>query len=141
MEAIYTQEKIKIILIYGECTQHVVNAVALYAERFPDSPRSRRSFYRVHNQFLEEESVMKRKRVHRNTVTEADNEIAVIAAVNADNNISFRKIKNNSGTSQSSVLRMLKRHKYHLYCISLHQELHSYDFQNRVIFCQLLFYK
>jgi len=38
--------------------------------------------------------------------------------------------------SQKSVLRILKRNKYHPYHVSLHQELHGVDFQNRVVFCE-----
>ncbi|EFN66312.1 hypothetical protein EAG_00126, partial [Camponotus floridanus] len=38
--------------------------------------------------------------------------------------------------SKRSVLRILRRHKFHPYHLSLHQELHGMDFVNRVRFCQ-----
>lgn len=130
------EEKIEMILIYGQCARNVDEAVRLYAERFPFNVRSRASFYRVVTQFLQEGSVCKRKSARRNLVTTTDNEIAVLAAVNVDPHISTRQIERDSGISRRSVSRILKRYKYHPYHVSLHQELHGADFRNRVIFCQ-----
>ena len=132
MAAIPLQEKIEMILIYGECARKIDNAVILYEERFPDNARSRASFYRVVNRFITEGSVQEKKRVGENTATGLDNEVAVIAAVNVNPHVSTREISHDSGISQSSVSRILRRHKYHPFHISLHQQLHGDDFQNRV---------
>ena len=50
--------------------------------------------------------------------------------------VSTREIVRDSGLSLTSVWRILKRHKYHPYHVSLHEDLHGADFQNRVTFCQ-----
>lgn len=136
MEYLTLQEKIEMILIYGESGRNVDVAVALYAQRFPDSVRSRASFFRVVKQFKTEGSVQNKKRKRRATVTEENNEITVLAAVAHNPHVSTREIAINAGLSQPSVRRILKRHKYHPYHISMHQELHGEDFHNRVTFCQ-----
>nr|WP_253308897.1 DUF4817 domain-containing protein [Rickettsia endosymbiont of Ceutorhynchus assimilis] len=136
MEYLSIAAKVEIILIYGECQRSVVNAVALYAERFPDrNAISRASFYRVVKEFKENGSVQPKKRRRRATTTGENNEVAVLAAVAVNPCISSRRIANDSGISKTSILRILKRHKFHPY-ISLHQELHGDDFANRVTFCQ-----
>ncbi|KAJ8914892.1 hypothetical protein NQ315_016044 [Exocentrus adspersus] len=51
-------EKIEMVLLYGECRRSVIDAVALYAERFPDrNAISRASFYRVVKEFTENGTV------------------------------------------------------------------------------------
>ncbi|KAJ8914489.1 hypothetical protein NQ315_002761 [Exocentrus adspersus] len=130
-------EKIEMVLLYGECRRSVIDAVALYAERFPDrNAISRASFYRVVKEFTENGTVQPKKRTRRVTVTGENNEIAVLAAVAVNPHASSRRIARDSGISKTSILRILQRHKFHPYHISLHQELHGDDFENRVIFCQ-----
>lgn len=53
-----------------------------------------------------------------------------------DSHVSTRQLSRDSGMSQSSVCNVLKRNKYHPFHISLHQDLHGDNFQNRVRFCQ-----
>lgn len=50
--------------------------------------------------------------------------------------VSSLKLSQDSGIPKTSILRILKRHKFHPYHISLHQELHGNDFENRVLFCE-----
>lgn len=130
-------EKIEMIFIYGECGRNVDAAVRLYAARFPEkNTPSRRSFYRTVNDFKENGSVQPKKRKRRITATSEHNEIAVLSAVAYNPHVSSRAISRGSGISQTSVIQILKRYKFHPYHISLHQELHGDDFQNRVVFCQ-----
>ena len=58
MEAISVQENKVIILIYGECTRNVNDAVAVYADRFPYKQRFKSSFYRVVKQFFEDATLV-----------------------------------------------------------------------------------
>ncbi|CAH0553446.1 unnamed protein product [Brassicogethes aeneus] len=122
MEYLAVQEKIEIVLIYGEAARNVDVAVGLYAERFPDGPRSRATIYRVVKQFTTEGS-------------EENNQNAVLASVAYNPHVSTRAISRDSGIALTSVWRILKRQKFHPYHISLHQELHGDDFNNRVAFC------
>ena len=136
MEAITLDKKIEMVFIYGESGRSIDNAVALYAQRFPDQKRSRASFYRVIQQFSTEGSVKPKKRNRQNMVACENNEIAVLAAVAHDPHISTRQISRESGISQTTVCKILHRNKYHPFHVSLHQELAGDDFQKRVTFCQ-----
>ncbi|XP_025161978.1 uncharacterized protein LOC112590248 [Harpegnathos saltator] len=81
MNSATVEEKIEMILIYGECRRNVDDAVALYAKRFPDNVRSRSFFYKVVTAFISDGSVQTKKRKRRTTVTGEVNEIAMLAAV------------------------------------------------------------
>lgn len=135
MSYLSLEEKIEIILIYGESARNLDNAVTLYAERFPDKPRSRATIHRVVNQFTTEGSVKPKKRTCRATVTGENNQIAVLAAINYNPRVSIREISHQLGISHTSVWKILKRHNYHPYHFSMHQELHGDDFNNRMVFC------
>ncbi|KZC13210.1 hypothetical protein WN55_05887 [Dufourea novaeangliae] len=50
-------------------------------------------------------------------------------------NANTRQLTRENGISQRSVLRILHLNKFHAFHVSLHQELHGNDFQNRVNFC------
>jgi hypothetical protein len=136
MEYLTVQEKIEMVLVYGEAGRSLDNAVNLYASRFPDRIRSRASFYRTIKQFTADGSVRPKKRTRPATVTEENNEIGVLAAVAYNPHVSTREIASESGLSQTSVCKILNRHKYHPFHMSLHQDLHGVDFENRVTFCQ-----
>lgn len=131
-----TEEKIEMILIYGESGRNITNAITLYAERFPARIPSRAAFYRILKEFTTSGSVKAKKRTRRRTVTAENNEIAVLAAVAANPHISSRDVAHASGISRTSVRRILRRHKFHPYHMSMHQELHGDDFHNRLVFCQ-----
>ncbi|XP_033229668.1 uncharacterized protein LOC117181213 [Belonocnema kinseyi] len=136
MEHLSVQEKIDMILSYGENGKNVEHAVTLYVQRFPDSVRSLASFYQVLSKFTTNGSVQAKKRNSPKTFTGVNNEIAVLATVANDPHVSIRHLSRDSGTSQSSVLRVLKRNKYHLFHLSQHDELQGNDFQNRMTFYQ-----
>lgn len=136
MEILSQQQKIEMILIYGESGRNINDALTLYAQRFPESVPSRASFYRVVRNFITDGSVQPKKRKRQVTVTGVDKEIAILAAVTHDPHVSTRQLSRDSGMSLSSVWKVLKRNNYHPYHISLHQELHGNDFENRVTFCQ-----
>lgn len=60
----------------------------------------------------------------------------VLAAAAHNPNVSSRQIARETRLSKTSILRIFKKHKYHPYHVSLHQELHGDDFRNRVEFCR-----
>ncbi|KAL1493646.1 hypothetical protein ABEB36_009345 [Hypothenemus hampei] len=109
------------VLVYGEAGRHLDNAVNLYAQRFPERPRSRTSFYRVIQKFRNEGTVNQKKRIRPATVCGENNQIAVLGTVAINPQVSPREISRLSGISHMSVWRMLKNHKFHPYHISLHQ--------------------
>ena len=56
------QEKIEMVLIYGESGRNLADAVNIYNQRFPDRVRSRTSFFRTIKQFTAEGSVKPKKK-------------------------------------------------------------------------------
>lgn len=125
------------VLVYGECRRNVNNALQVYAERYPDRRTpSRRSFYRVVTHFVQDGSVQPRQRRRQRSATSEENDTAVLAAVAFNPHVSSRNIARESGISQTSVMRILHRQKFHPYHVSLHQELHGNDFARRVQFCE-----
>ncbi|KZC06173.1 hypothetical protein WN55_07346 [Dufourea novaeangliae] len=107
------------VFVYEERRQIVRNAVRLYAERFPERVTpSRSAFTHVIKSFQETGRV--------------DNKIR--RTVTQNPHASTRQLARESGISQRSVLRILHLNKFHAFHVSLHQELHGNDFQNRVNF-------
>ncbi|EFN69005.1 hypothetical protein EAG_00414, partial [Camponotus floridanus] len=97
---------------------------------------SRRTFKNLFKQFRNTGNVQSHKRVRTKPQTSEAGEIAVLTSVAVNPHISSRNISRITGISQSSVLRVLHRHKFHPYHVSLHQELHGEDFRNRMEFCE-----
>ncbi|KAK2578394.1 hypothetical protein KPH14_012645 [Odynerus spinipes] len=131
------EDKIDMIFVYGESRQCLREAVRLYKDRFPNRNCPSVSVY--HNlikKFREIGSVDDKKQTKVKSVTNETTKINVLAAVNENPNTSTRQIARGSGISQSSVVRKLQAEKFHPFHLSLHQELHGTDFENRVNFCQ-----
>lgn len=130
------EEKVEIILIYGEAGRNIAQAIRLYAQRHPNRRvPSRHSFDFTVNQFITNGTVQVPKRTRPKTTTHQENEINIIAAVTHNPHISTRELERDSGISRTSILRILKVQKFHPYHIHLNQELHGDDFQNRMAFC------
>ncbi|KZC06777.1 hypothetical protein WN55_07550 [Dufourea novaeangliae] len=125
------------LLIYGQCQHNSVRARDLYAERYPQrSHPTRRTFKYLYDKLRTTGSLTHRKNSRQKQVTNEETEIGILATVVRDPCVSSRKITRESGVSQRSVIRVLRRHKYHPYHISLHQELTGTDFMNRIEFCR-----
>ncbi|KAK2577947.1 hypothetical protein KPH14_012171 [Odynerus spinipes] len=132
-----TQERIELILIYGEAKRCVREAIRLYTERFPgrNSP-SRSSYAKLVKKFEQTGSVINKNRPRCKTVTHETNVRSVIAAIDHNPHISLRQISRELDISKSSISRILKVQKFHPFHLSLHQDLHGNDFENRISFCQ-----
>lgn len=65
-----------------------------------------------------------------------DDEVNILAAVEVNPNISVRSVARELGLDQSYIHRMLKKHKYHAYKYSKHQELLPQDEERRNYFCE-----
>jgi len=125
------------VFIYGECRRVTREAVRLYAERFPNRVIPSRSvFSNIIKHFQETGSVDNNKRQRSKKATNDDNTINILAAVAENPNVSTRQLECDSGISRRSILRILHFQKFHPFHISLHQELHGNDFQNRIQFCE-----
>lgn len=130
-------EKAEMILIYGECRQNAAEACRVYAERYPDREHPTcRTFQNIYRQLYATGMVVARRRVRNRPVTGEAGAVGVLAAVAVNPRMSTRDIARAGGLSQSSVMRILHRHCFHPYHVSLHQQLHGNDFHHRVQFCQ-----
>lgn len=131
------EEMVDMILIYGECRKNARAAQQLYAERFPNRQHpSHQSFINTTERLLNTGSLSARQRLRGRSVTHEGAEVAVLAAVALNPHASSRDLERQIGISRTSALRILHRHKYHPFHISLHQELHGNDFQHRMEYCQ-----
>ncbi|KZC07787.1 hypothetical protein WN55_09813 [Dufourea novaeangliae] len=125
------------VFVYVECLEIVRDAVRLYAERFPKRVTpSRSAFTNVINSFQETGRVDNKIRRRSKAATDDRNTVNILAAVTQNLHTSTRQLARESGISQRSVLRILHLNKFHAFHVSLHQELHGNDFQNRVNFCE-----
>ncbi|CAH0553794.1 unnamed protein product [Brassicogethes aeneus] len=84
MDFLTVEEKIEMILIYGEAGRNLDDAVNIYAQRFPDKIRSSTSFHRTVKRFTTNGSVQPRNSFRLATVTGGNNEINVLAATAAN---------------------------------------------------------
>lgn len=131
------QERIEMILIIGECYENTLLASRVYAQRYPEREHPQKaSFDMLLARFRATGSVAYTKQNKMMTVTgNEENAFLVLGSVIENPNTSTRKIARDTDISQSSVSRIIRKHKYHPYHIQLHQNLYGDDFQHRIDFC------
>ncbi|KAJ8913292.1 hypothetical protein NQ315_010959 [Exocentrus adspersus] len=109
---LYTRdEKVDMLLIYGECRKNAVAARNLYADR-------------EHNNDSEEKFIIAE-----------ETEINVLALVEADKTVSLRQIASELNISHKSVSRNLHKHKYKSFKYHRHQHLYEDDAGRRMEYC------
>ena len=92
------------------------------------------AFKRLVDRFCRFGSV-KQARVKRRPIVNENNAAAILAFATLNLHESCRQMGKKHGINQRSVLRILNQHKFHAYCMSLHQDLNGNDFLKRVNFC------
>lgn len=131
------EELIDMIFVLGNSEKNCFLASRIYATQFPDRRHPEPiSFSRLLERFLETGSVDYRKEERIKTVTNEENQLAVLLTVTENPNISQARVGEEVGISERSVQRILKVHRFHAYHIQLHQALSENDFQCRVQFCE-----
>lgn len=131
------QERIDMVFVLGECYRNCLLASRIYKQKYPDrSHPDRRAFEELLQTFCETGSVSYRKQIkEKPVVNNIDNEFFVLESVVENAHVSSREISNQSLMSQSSVCRILRKHRYHPYHIQVHQNLYGRDFDRRLNFC------
>ncbi|CAH0555861.1 unnamed protein product [Brassicogethes aeneus] len=86
MDFLTVEEKIEMILIYREAGRNL-DAVNIYAQRFPEKIRSRSSFHRTVKQFTTNWSVRPKKRLRPATVIGGNNEINESGSLNGEGRV------------------------------------------------------
>lgn len=128
------QEKRDIVECYIRCNKNAVRSANYYFERYFDRRQpSLQTFKRYYDNLGIYGSFTKPKNENR-VINEAA-EVNVLASVNQNPRVSTREIAEEAGTSQRTVVRVLHKHKFHPYKLSVSQTLHPGDDELRVEFC------
>jgi uncharacterized protein DUF4817 len=133
MPHIYTRdEKVDMLIIYGECRKNAVAARNLYADRYPDRQcPARNYFYRLENQFRREPN----HNPEENIIIDEGTEINVLARIEVDKTVSLRQIGFELEISHQTVSRILHKNNYKSFKYQLHQHLYENDHERRMEYC------
>lgn len=136
------KEKLDMLLVYGESGRNAVRAIKRYGELYPDRERpTRQLLARICKKLLESGSWNAVRRTRQKTATGEVHEEGVLALAHNDPTVSSRRIATECGISQRSVLRILHRHRFHPFHLSLHQALSDVDFERRQEFCRFALHR
>jgi hypothetical protein len=120
MDTYTRDEKIDMLLIYGEARKNSTEAARIYALRYPNRRHpSRHYFPKLEQKMRNEPEANDGEKV----IVSEDKEIDVLAFVEQDRTSSIREIARECDTSYSSVWRILHKHKYRSFKYQLHQHL------------------
>lgn len=125
-------EKVDMLLIFGECRRNCRQAEQLYAERFPERRHP------PNNYFIRLEEQFRREPENQNEpqfIVSEETEVNVLAIVAADPTISLRQIEEQTGVNRETARRVLKKYKFRSYKYQIHQHLYEGDFQRRLVYC------
>ncbi|KAJ8875911.1 hypothetical protein PR048_023818 [Dryococelus australis] len=123
------------------CNEAWLQPVGRHPSPYPSSPvlthtRPTPAFIFIPRQPHSPRRNWKPRKLNRNKrLAGEEDKIYVLAAISSNLQFSSRVIARRSDIAQASVLRILLRHKFHLYHVSLHEELHGNNFNNPVNFC------
>ena len=132
----YTQEeKLDMILVYGECRKNSVEAKRVYQQRYPDRKQpSRINFSDLCKNLRRYGAFVKPKRDRKKRTRTDANTALVIQEVNQNPKISLQTIEEVTGVSRSSSSRILSENSYHPYKGKLVHKLHPGDPERRMDF-------
>lgn len=131
------EERLRMLLLFREFQGNSRRAAGQYAVRYPTERRpSYKTIMRVAQRYREIGHVELRKSTGRPvSACTAANEEAILAYVYAHPRAGTRRIASEAGISQRSVLRVLKRNKFHPFHSEYHQGLRMDDPPKRLTFC------
>jgi len=130
------EEKLNMILIYGECRKNRRNALRVYEERYPNRRQpSDMYFTRLAKNLAKNGSFCGKRTVFKRKIaTDEEHTVAVLGRVTNEPQISIREIELETDISRSSIQRILKKAKFRPYKIHLHQGLEPGDYDRRITF-------
>ena len=130
-------ERVEIVLIVGDGHTSLREAANIFNHRHPDYSVTKNTVHNIMTKFKETGSVADSKRSGRpRTATNEENQINTLAVFQRSPIKSPQKAADEIGISRSSVLRILKLHKYHPYICQLIHGLDEEDEFTRMDFCQ-----
>lgn len=137
------EELVDMVYCLGECERNCLLASRVYRQRYPERRKIQvYSFEKLKERFENSGNVAyPLKKMFNRPVMNEENEFLVLASIQENPHLSTRQLSRETAISKSSVNRIIRKHRYHPYHISLHQELHGNDFVNRIRFCEILLEK
>lgn len=140
------QEKLDMVLVYGECKRNAWQAKSVYAQRYPDRRRKpdHKTILNLCRNLVNFGAFEKPKRERSKTVTNDFNVALVLQQIIDNPRMSLRELKRNTNISISSTRRILKQNKYHPYKTKLVHKLEPGDPERRINFLarfDYLFYR
>ena len=107
-------EYVDMLLLYGETHKNAREAARVYRERFPNRAKfpNHKIIIAAEQRLRQTGSLIKKKvNVRGRPVRNQENATNILAAVAANPHVSSRRLSEDSGISQRSVLRILHDHK------------------------------
>lgn len=143
MSVYTTQEKVQMVTwsLSGNSLRRTAELFSVFFENRPIP--SKHTISRILKQFKETGCVnntCQRKPLLVDDV-EIDDEIDVLAAFEANPNLSVRQVARECGKSHMHIHRILRKHKYFPYKYSTQQELVAGDSDKRITFCESMLEK
>jgi hypothetical protein len=128
-----SNEKVDMLLIYGECHKNSRNAARVYAERYPARHHPCFQYF----PYLEKK--FREARVDEDDfIIDEATEINVLAYVEMNPTASTREIGHEVQISHESSRKILKKHGFRSFKYQLHQHLYEEDGARRTVYCQWL---
>ena len=126
-------------MIYGECNKNIKRICDIFADKYPQKQKSsRRALNRIILNFKTFGSVKGNFSKRKPIVDDENIEIAVLGYFATYPRQSLRQAARESGFTKDSIYRILKKHNFHPYAISIVQHLKKPDFQRRVNICECI---
>jgi transposase len=129
------EDKVEIIFTFGASNENYHEAERRFNVAHPDRPVTRKYIRSLVSKFRETGSIKDAPRSGRPSLDE-DKQFEIVAQFVEDPQTSTRSVANICNVSQMSVVRLLKKNKFHPYKIQLVHELNEDDPDRRLQFCE-----
>jgi hypothetical protein len=129
-------ERVEIVAIYYRNHDCAKATARIFNANHPEKNVNHQYVKHLIDKFVATGSLLNKKREVIGPVRNEAVEVAVLGHVQMDNKQSITTVSQASGVSRSSVHRILKKHKFHPFKMTLVQELHEDDFDRRNQFCE-----
>lgn len=126
---------VDILLVLGECHRNYHAASRVYRDRYPERQQHPNHSVIRKLERKARQGHFGRQRAHHEYDENDPRVLVILAAIHLDRHTSSRIMARELGIPRTTILRILKKVKYHPYHITLTQALSIDDMQLRVQFC------
>lgn len=139
MARLSEKQRIEILMMigYGDNTRTQAEVCNIFNNKYPDRPITRSTVSKVEAKFRNFGNVGDKYSKGRPGVTE-DQQLDVLLSVQENPHQPTRHVALEQSMCQTSVLKCLKKNKWHPYKVQVSHELNEDDFDRRQEFCELM---